>query len=206
MNHLHLIWIIPLAASFGFMVAAILSASKETKGEPKMAVIYVRNEKGEFVEVPALVGRSAYEIAVASGFKGTEAEWLASLKPKKGVDYFTAADKQEIINAVLAQLPSSGGGSGGSSSGSDSITFTVGGISYTVPAGTTWSSFVANGKYSYWADGILYFTIQDNGSDTYVIAENLDTDESGAVLYGGAPVIGNNLIEAKSYDIENTGS
>lgn len=102
-----------------------------------MAVIYVRNEKGEFVEVPALVGRSAYEIAVASGFKGTEAEWLASLKPKKGVDYFTAADKQEIINAVLAQLPSSG---------------------------------------------------------------------AGAVLYGGAPVIGNNLIEAKSYDIENTGS
>ena len=28
MNALHLIWIIPLSASFGFMVAAVLAASK----------------------------------------------------------------------------------------------------------------------------------------------------------------------------------
>lgn len=148
-----------------------------------MAVLYMRNENGEFVEVPVLKGSDGYT-------------------PKRGVDYWTDADKQEIINAVLAQL----GSSGGSSSGSDSITFTVGGISYIVPAGTTWSTFVANGKNSYWADEILCFSIQDNGSDTYVIAENLDTDESGAVLYGADPVIGNDLIEAKSYDIENAGT
>lgn len=138
-----------------------------------MAVLYIKDKNGEFVEVPTLKGSDGYT-------------------PIRGKDYWTEADKKEIIDSVLAAL--------------GSIAFTVGGSSYTVPAGTTWSSFVANGKYSYWADGILYFTIQDNGSDTYVIAENLGTDESGAVLYGGAPVIGNNLIEAKSYDIENTGS
>ena len=31
-------------------------------------------------------GKSAYELAVANGFKGTEQEWLASLKGKDGVD------------------------------------------------------------------------------------------------------------------------
>lgn len=31
---------------------------------------------------PALVGYSAYEIAVQNGFKGTEKEWLESLKYK----------------------------------------------------------------------------------------------------------------------------
>ena len=46
-------------------------------------------------------GLSAYEIAVANGFEGTEAEWLASLvgppgpngkTPVKGEDYFTDED------------------------------------------------------------------------------------------------------------------
>lgn len=73
-----------------------------------MAVLYFRNEKGDFVEVPTLQGPSAYEVAVANGFEGTEAEWLESLKPKKGVDYWTDADKAEIIAAVIAQLSGSG--------------------------------------------------------------------------------------------------
>lgn len=37
-------------------------------------------------------GKTAYEIAVENGFKGTEAEWLASLKGQNG----TNADKQDI--------------------------------------------------------------------------------------------------------------
>lgn len=37
-------------------------------------------------------GKTAYEIAVENGFKGTEAEWLASLKGQNGTD----ADKQNI--------------------------------------------------------------------------------------------------------------
>lgn len=62
-------------------------------------------------------GKSAYEIAVEDGFVGTITEWLASLKgaeghtPIKGVDYFTAADIAEIINAVIAALPTWEGGS-----------------------------------------------------------------------------------------------
>lgn len=75
---------------------------------------------------------TAYAIAVKNGFEGTEVAWLASLKgakgetgpqgpkgnngadgqpgadgytPVKGKDYFTEADKNELVNAVLAALP-----------------------------------------------------------------------------------------------------
>ena len=67
---------------------------------------------------------TAYAIAVKNGFEGTEAAWLASLKgengvdghpgadgytPVKGKDYFTEADKNELVNAVLAALPAAEG-------------------------------------------------------------------------------------------------
>lgn len=45
-----------------------------------MAVLYFKNENGEFVEVPTIRGRSAYQVAVDNGFDGTEAEWLETLK------------------------------------------------------------------------------------------------------------------------------
>jgi hypothetical protein len=50
----------------------------------------------------------AYAIAVANGFEGTIEEWLESLHgkdgytPVKGVDYFTEADKQELIDEITA--------------------------------------------------------------------------------------------------------
>ena len=71
-------------------------------------------------------GKSAYEIALEHGFEGTEEEWLESLKgekgdpgadgqpgkdgvdgvtPVKGEDYYTEADKTEMVDAVLAALP-----------------------------------------------------------------------------------------------------
>jgi hypothetical protein len=34
--------------------------------------------------VPGLAGKSAYELAVAAGFTGTEAQWIASLKGNTG--------------------------------------------------------------------------------------------------------------------------
>lgn len=52
-------------------------------------------------------GKSAYELAVENGFKGTEAEWLASLHaedgkdgkdgytPVKNVDYFDGRDGED---------------------------------------------------------------------------------------------------------------
>lgn len=51
---------------------------------------------------PALRGYSAYLIAVMHGFEGTEAEWLDSLKPKNGVDYFIDQDK--IVDKVKEEL------------------------------------------------------------------------------------------------------
>ena len=74
-------------------------------------------------------GKSAYEIALEHGFEGTEPEWLNSLHgktgsngkdgkdgsdgkngadgytPVKGIDYFTEADKSEMVTAVIAALP-----------------------------------------------------------------------------------------------------
>lgn len=47
-------------------------------------VLKVKNEKGEWVEIPALVGKSAYQTALDTGFEGTEAEWLASLRGEQG--------------------------------------------------------------------------------------------------------------------------
>ena len=67
-----------------------------------------------FGDIKTLRGKSAYEIAVENGFVGTEAEWLESLHgkdgkagyaPVKGKDYFTEADKAEMVAAVIAALP-----------------------------------------------------------------------------------------------------
>lgn len=55
-------------------------------------------------------GKSAYEIACEHGFTGTEEQWLTSLKgadgytPVKGIDYFTAADKAEIVAATAGEI------------------------------------------------------------------------------------------------------
>ena len=71
-------------------------------------------------------GKSAYELAVEHGFAGSETQWLASLKgekgmagvrgptgltgndgytPIKGTDYWTAEDRQGIIDDVLSSIP-----------------------------------------------------------------------------------------------------
>lgn len=57
------------------------------------------------VSIPdAIVGKSAYEIALLNGFKGTEEEWLASLKGADGKDYvLTDADIEQIKKRVLAE-------------------------------------------------------------------------------------------------------
>ena len=53
-------------------------------------------------------GKSAYEIAVANGFVGTESEWLASLKGAPGDNYtLTEADKTEIAQAAAGLVDSS---------------------------------------------------------------------------------------------------
>ena len=68
-----------------------------------MALIRVRDKDGNYIDIPALNGESAYNIAVKNGFVGTEQEWLDSLKgdsPVKGIDYWTETDIAEIKSYV----------------------------------------------------------------------------------------------------------
>ena len=78
-----------------------------------MAMIKVRDKDGNIIDIPALNGESAYNIAVKNGFVGTEAEWIESLKgkkgeigktPIKGVDYWTEADIAEIQSYIDTQI------------------------------------------------------------------------------------------------------
>ena len=44
-----------------------------------MALIRVRDKDGKYIDIPALQGESAYDIAVRNGYTGTEQEWLESI-------------------------------------------------------------------------------------------------------------------------------
>lgn len=56
-----------------------------------MALVRVRDKNGNIIDIPALNGESAYNIAVKNGFVGTEQEWLDSLKGEKGDSGTTGA-------------------------------------------------------------------------------------------------------------------
>ena len=57
--------------------------------------------KGSVSFLRTIQGKSAYEVAVINGFKGTEEEWLASLKGEKGDPYsLTEEDKTDIAHIV----------------------------------------------------------------------------------------------------------
>lgn len=61
-------------------------------------ILMIRNEQGEWVEIPAITGKSAYEIALKYGFVGTEAEWndAVNLNRIAAENAFTEADKARI--------------------------------------------------------------------------------------------------------------
>lgn len=69
------------------------------------------NIRGSVTYPEKIYGKSAYEVAVMNGFVGTETEWLESLQgedgytPKRGVDYYTDSDKDELVTRVLNSLP-----------------------------------------------------------------------------------------------------
>lgn len=77
----------------------------------------IKNLSDKVEERPE-AGKSAYDIAVEHGFHGTESEWLASLKgddgndgapgktPVRGVDYWTDADREQIVGEVLGEVDS----------------------------------------------------------------------------------------------------
>ena len=86
--------------------------------KPKKASVQVVEPNRPAAEVqlpgkPGVAGRSAYQLAVDAGFEGTLEEWLASLKgepgkdghtPVRGVDYFTTADVEAMVDAVTARF------------------------------------------------------------------------------------------------------
>lgn len=56
---------------------------------------------------PLARGASAYEIAVANGFTGSEVQWLESLQgrtPQRGIDYWTAEDIEQMKQQFKAQM------------------------------------------------------------------------------------------------------
>ena len=78
-----------------------------------MSLIRIRDKSGNYIDIPALQGESAYNIAVRNGYTGTEQEWLESLKgekgeigktPIKGQDYWTEADIAEIQSYIDTQI------------------------------------------------------------------------------------------------------
>lgn len=89
-----------------------------------MAILKLKDENGNVFSVPALVGPQGPQGATgdtgpqgpageagAKGDKGDKGDTGATgpagangYTPVKGVDYFTEADKTEIVNAVLANF------------------------------------------------------------------------------------------------------
>ena len=59
-----------------------------------MSILRVKDENGNIIPIPAI-----------KGDKGDPGK-----SPVVGVDYFTDADKQEIVEAVLAAMPTWNGG------------------------------------------------------------------------------------------------
>lgn len=79
------------------------------KGTEQQWLGSLKGEKGE----AGNDGKSSYQLAIANGYEGTEKQWLASLKgnrgddgytPKRGTDYWTAADQQAIKNDVSKMI------------------------------------------------------------------------------------------------------
>lgn len=102
----------------GVTVGTPLSPARiEVELKPVKTVNGITPDENGNVELVGNIGadgKSAYQIALDNGFKGTEKEWLDSLNgekgadgytPIKGTDYFTEADKAEMIEAVLAEIP-----------------------------------------------------------------------------------------------------
>lgn len=67
-----------------------------------MAILKIRDNNGNVTVIPALEGRSAYQIAVSNGFIGTEKEWLNSL------GHTSLIGTQEYWNNNLDIIPDTG--------------------------------------------------------------------------------------------------
>lgn len=70
-----------------------------------MAILRVKDKNGNIIDIPAIRGYNAYQLALAHGFEGTEAEWLNSLEGPQGPPYeLTEEDKSNIASRVEENL------------------------------------------------------------------------------------------------------
>lgn len=91
------------------MICRIEKTGKNLEPDPDEPSYYEKNEQileeiQTKLEHGDFNGLTAYEVAVKNGFEGTEAEWLESLKPVKGTDYYTEQDKEEIEEDLIESL------------------------------------------------------------------------------------------------------
>lgn len=74
-----------------------------------MSILKVKDINGNIIDIPAIRGYNAYQLALMYGFEGTEEEWLESLKGEKGdqgpVYELTDTDINRIIEALKAEIP-----------------------------------------------------------------------------------------------------
>lgn len=79
-----------------------------------MSVLYIRNNNGNFIQIPSIPGKSAYEIAVEKGvFEGTEQEFVENiiikdflknnLKLEKNGDMINLVFEGEIISSITLE-------------------------------------------------------------------------------------------------------
>lgn len=61
-----------------------------------MSVVKIKNDNDQWVGIPTINGKSAYDYAVDGGYTGTEAQFATALA--------TAADIPSIVQAVIAAL------------------------------------------------------------------------------------------------------
>ena len=81
-----------------------LTGNVESKRELQGSMKENYTLAGRLAGLEKIQGHSAYEVAVINGFIGTEEEWLASLVPTRGEDYWTEDDQKSIVEDVLANF------------------------------------------------------------------------------------------------------
>lgn len=66
-------------------------------------ILKVKDSLGNWTEIPALQGESAYQLALKQGFKGTQEEWITSLQGEDGVSgvYVGSGDMPEGYNVQV---------------------------------------------------------------------------------------------------------
>jgi hypothetical protein len=66
-----------------------------------MSTLYIRDTQNNFVSVPALEGKSAYQYAVDGGYTGTEEEFAAKLAEEVDLsNYYTKQETNELLESV----------------------------------------------------------------------------------------------------------